>query len=198
VWHALNSAEVLERLGTSRTLGLTAAEAAARLERYGPNRVAEAARTSPWHLLFEQFKNVLVLILLVGAAISVALGHGVEAVAIAVIVLFAVGLGFVQEYRAERAMEALRRMAAPRASVLRDGRLIEVDSDQVVPGDLLQLVTGDRIPADARLIEVVLLKADEASLTGESEAVEKVTEALADEKLPVGDRRRLRGHQHHV
>jgi len=191
VWHALTSADVLEQLGASRTRGLTADEAAARLERYGFNRVTESARTSPWRLLFEQFKNVLVLILLVGAVISVVLGHGVEAVAIAVIVLFAVGLGFVQEYRAERAMEALRRMAAPRASVLRDGRVIEIDSEQVVPGDLVQLVTGDRVPADARLIEVVLLKTDEASLTGESEAVEKATEALADEKLPLGDRRNM-------
>src|SRR5262245_9618358 len=81
-WHALNSAEALEKLGASRTLGLTSAEAAARLERYGPNRVAEAARTSPWQLLFEQFQNVLVIILLVGAAISIALGHQVEAIAI--------------------------------------------------------------------------------------------------------------------
>jgi P-type Ca2+ transporter type 2C len=190
-WHTLTSADVLERLGATRTLGLSSAEAAARLERYGPNRVAESARTSPWRLLFEQFKNLLVIILLVGAAISVVLGHGVEAAAITVIVLFAVGLGFVQEYRAERAMEALRKMAAPRASVLRDGKLIDVDADQVVPGDLLQLVTGDRIPADARLLEVVLLKTDEASLTGESEAVEKVTESLGDEKLPVGDRRNM-------
>jgi Ca2+-transporting ATPase len=88
-------------------------------------------------------------------------------------------------------MEALRKMAAPRASVLRDGKLVEIEADQVVPGDLLQLVTGDRIPADARLLEAVLLKTDEASLTGESEAAEKVTEALADEKLPVGDRRNM-------
>src|SRR5262249_17680559 len=124
-------------------------------------------------------------------AISVALGHEVEAIAIVVIVMFAVGLGFVQEYRAERAMEALRRMAAPRASVVRDGRVIALDSDQVVPGDLLQLVTGDRTPADARLMEVVLLKTDEAPLTGESEPIEKVTEALAEEKLPVGDRRNM-------
>src|SRR5580765_5682849 len=185
VWHTLNSAEALERLGASRSLGLTSAEAATRLERYGPNRVAEAARTSPWRLLFEQFQNVLVIILLVGAAISIALGHQVEAIAIVVIVLFAVGLGFVQEYRAERAMEALRKMAAPRAAVLRDGRLIEVDADQVVPGDVLQLVTGARSPADARGLEAGRLKTDEAGLTGESEATEKVTEALTDEKLPV-------------
>ena len=188
-WHALTSAEVLERLGTSRARGLAAEDAAARLLAYGPNRVAETERASPWRLLFEQFKNILVVILLVGAVISIALGHTVEAVAITVIVLFAVGLGFVQEYRAERAMEALRKMAAPRASVVRDGELIEVDSEHVVPGDLLQLVTGDRIPADARLIEVVLLKTDEASLTGESEGVDKFTESLRDEKLPVGDRR---------
>jgi Ca2+-transporting ATPase len=117
------------------------------------------------------------------------LGHGVEAIAITVIVLFAVGLGFVQEYRAERAMEALRRMAAPRATVIRDGRAIEIDSEQVVPGDLLHLVTGDLIPADARLYEVVLLKTDEAALTGESTPVEKHASALDDGPLPVGDRR---------
>src|SRR5262249_8069360 len=95
-WHALTSADVLERLGGPRTAALPAAGAAARLARHGPNRVAEPERTSPWRLLFEQFKNVLVLILLVGAAISVALGHEVEAIAIVVIVLFAVSLGFVQ------------------------------------------------------------------------------------------------------
>ena len=190
-WHALTSAEVLERLGTTRARGLSTGEAAARLEQYGPNCLAATLRTSPWQLLFEQFKNILVLILLVGAVISMVLGHGVEAAAITVIVLFAVGLGFVQEYRAERAMEALSKMAAPRASVVRDGELVEIDAEQVVPGDLIQLVTGDRIPADARMIEVVLLKTDEASLTGESVPVDKLTESLHDEKLPTGDRRNM-------
>ena len=133
---------------------------------YGPNELRAARRTSPWTILFEQLKNVLIVLLLVATALSAFLGHGVEAVAIAVIVLFAVLLGFVQEYRAERAIEALRQMAAPTATVLRDGEESDIPARDLVPGDVVVLRAGNRVPGDARLIEAVNLQIQEAALTG--------------------------------
>ena len=189
-WHTLSAAETGSRLNSSAA-GLTADEARQRLAEFGPNELQGTARISPWALLAAQFKNVLIVILLVATALSAFLGHAVEAVAITVIVLFAVLLGFVQEYRAERAIEALRRMAAPGATVLRDGQETEVAARDVVPGDVLLLATGDRIAADARLIEAVNLQLQEAALTGESVPVEKRDEALADADLPIGDRRNM-------
>src|SRR3989304_1077326 len=153
-WNALSTTEVLDRL-RSPPSGLTGAEAARRLAEHGPNELQAAHRISPWTLLFEQFKNVLIVILLVATVLSAFLGHGVEAIAITVIVLFAVVLGFVQEYRAERAIEALRQMAAPTATVLRDGDEVEIPARELAPGDVILLRAGDRIPADARLIEAV-------------------------------------------
>jgi len=124
-WHTLSAADACARL-QSTPAGLTGAEAARRLTEYGPNELQVARRISPWAILFEQVRNVLIVILLAATALSAFLGHGVEAVAITVIVLFAVVLGFVQEYRAERAIEALRQMAAPTATVFRDGEETEV------------------------------------------------------------------------
>jgi len=159
--------------------------------RHGLNELQAAQRISPWALLAEQFKNVLIVIMLVATGLSFFLGHGVEAIAIGVIVFFAVGLGFVQEYRSERAIEALRKMAAPEATVLRDGRELKIPARDLVPGDLVLLKAGDRIPADLRLLESVNLKVEEAALTGESLPVEKISEALASSELPLGDRRNL-------
>ena len=189
-WHSLAVAEVGDRLRASPK-GLTADEAQRRLAQCGPNELQAARRISPWALLAAQFGNVLIIILLVATALSAFLGHTVESAVITVIVLFAVLLGFVQEYRAERAIEALRRMAAPGATVLRDGRETEVAARDVVPGDVLLLATGDRIAADARLIEAINLQVQEAALTGESVPVEKRTEALEGADLAIGDRRNM-------
>ncbi|HEX6186341.1 MAG TPA: cation-translocating P-type ATPase [Pyrinomonadaceae bacterium] len=189
-WHALTVEESVARL-KSTPRGLTAEEAARRLEEFGPNELQGASRVSAWAILLEQFKNVLIIILLLATALSAFLGHGVEAVAITVIVLFAVVLGFVQEYRAERAIEALREMAAPGATVIRDGREQRVPARELVPGDLILLATGDKVPADVRLVEAVNLQAVEAALTGESAPVEKHTRPLADERLPTGDRKNM-------
>ncbi len=189
-WHALTPEETLTHVGSAEN-GLTSDEAARRLAKHGPNELAAAERVSPWALLFGQFQNVLVLILLAGALLSGVLGHTVEAIAIAVIVLFAVVLGFIQEYRAERALEALKRMAAPAATVLRDGVERRLPTRELVPGDVVLLAAGDRIPADARLVEAVNLEIEEAALTGESVAVPKVTEALTQGELAVGDRRNM-------
>lgn len=189
-WHTLPIEACFERLRSGRT-GLDQAEAARRLEAHGPNELSGAHRVSPWPILFEQFQNVLILILLFAAVLSAVLGHGVEAVAIGVIVLFAAMLGFVQEYRAERSMEALREMAAPTATVLRNNEEIEVPARELVPGDVILLGPGDRIPGDARLIEAANLRTEEAALTGESLPVEKQAAALPRADLPIGDRTNL-------
>ena len=189
-WHALPADAVLHALGTGHG-GLSAAEARRRYESTGPNALRAARGVSPWTLLAGQFKNVLIVILLAATALSVLLGHGVEAVAITVIVLFAVLLGFVQEYRAERSIEALREMAAPRASVIRDGVEIDLPAREVVPGDLLVLTAGNRVAADARLLQGMNLKAQEAPLTGESTPVEKQADAVHDAAAAVGDRRNM-------
>ncbi|HEU4597289.1 MAG TPA: cation-translocating P-type ATPase [Pyrinomonadaceae bacterium] len=189
-WHTLTVEESFERL-KSAPRGLNAEEAARRLEEFGPNELQASGRVSPWAILLEQFKNVLIIILLCATALSAFLGHGVEAIAITVIVLFAVVLGFVQEYRAERAIEALREMAAPTATVIREGREREVPARELVPGDVVLLATGDKVPADVRLVEAVNLQAVEAALTGESAPVEKHTRPLVDEGLPTGDRKNM-------
>src|SRR5918998_5879442 len=190
LWHTLTVEESFERL-KSTPRGLTAAEAARRLSDFGPNELLAAGRISPWTILLEQFKNVLIVILLFATALSAFLGHGVEAIAITVIVLFAVVLGFVQEYRAERAIEALREMAAPAATVIRDGRERRVPARELVPGDVVLLSTGDKVPADVRLVEAVNMQTVEAALTGESAPVEKHTRPLEDERLPTGDRKNM-------
>ncbi len=189
-WHTLALADVYDRLGTTDN-GLSSEDAARRLAEHGPNELSGSDRTSAWSLLLGQFKNVLILILLVAVGLSALLGHALEAVVIAVILLLAVVLGFVQEYRAERAIEGLRRMAAPVATALRDGEERELAARELVPGDVVRLAAGARVPADARVIEAVNLKLEEAALTGESMPVKKISEPLAARELAVGDRRNL-------
>ncbi|MEK7469690.1 MAG: cation-translocating P-type ATPase [Planctomycetota bacterium] len=190
-WHTLPPAEVLTNLGTDATAGLSGAEVERRRAEYGPNRLAEPEHVAPWRLLLGQFKNVLVIILLVAVVLSAFLGHALEAAAIAVIICFAFVLGFVQEFRAERAIEALRKMAAPRARAVRGGKEEDVAAVDLVPGDVLLLEAGDRMAADARLIEYAGVQADEAPLTGESTPVEKRAEAVPGDAVPVADRRNL-------
>ncbi|HET7723701.1 MAG TPA: HAD-IC family P-type ATPase, partial [Propionibacteriaceae bacterium] len=186
-WYAADVEAVLEKLDSSPA-GLSSAEAASRLRRYGLNELTGHRSVSAWRILLQQFRNVLIIILLVATAISVALGEGVESVVIAVIVVFAVLLGFIQEYRAEQALEALREMASPSAHALRDGHEVEVPTRELVPGDVVALHPGDRVPADGRVVESVNLMVDEAPLTGESSAVAKQSHALPGADLAVGDR----------
>ena len=190
-WHECTADEVARHLATDRERGLTADEAAARVARHGPNELRAAEHVSLWAILGAQLANVLIIILLIAIVLSAVLGHTLEAAAIAVIVVFAVILGLVQEYRAERAIEALRQMAAPTASVLRDGVECEIPARNIVPGDVIVLRAGNRVAADARLIEAVNLQADEAALTGESVPVEKTTPPLPGPALAVGDRRNM-------
>jgi Ca2+-transporting ATPase len=177
-WHKQEISKVLQELNTDVIKGLGNVEAARRLLEHGPNELRESHRVSPWEILVEQFKNILVIILIIAVALSAFLGHGIEAIAIGVIVLFAVLLGFVQEYRAERAIEALRQMAAPTATALRDGEECQLPARELVPGDIVLLRAGDKVPADGRLIEAINLQIEEAALTGESMPVEKHTTPL--------------------
>ena len=189
-WHALALPEVCERLSATPN-GLDAAEARRRLFAIGPNELGHVHRVSPWSVLLAQFQNLLILILLIATAVSAYLGEVVEAIAIGVIVGFAILLGFIQEYRAERAIAALRKMAAPVARVLRGGTETEVPAQDLVPGDVVLLGAGDKVPADGRLVEAINLKLNESALTGESVPVEKVQEQLAGDTLPLAERHNM-------
>lgn len=186
-WHRQEISEVLESLGTDPARGLTADAAKHRLAQYGPNELLAKRRISPWTILLNQVKNVLILVLLAAVGLSAFLGDILEAAVIAAIVLLAVLLGFFQELRAERAIEALREMAAPTATVLRGGGECEVRARDLVPGDILLVQSGDRVPADARLVEAANLKIEESALTGESLPADKTSGPLARD-LELGDR----------
>ncbi len=178
-FHAMKGEETLSALGSSER-GLTSEEAAERLVRYGPNELSEGRKISPLRIFLDQFKDYMVIILIIAAVISAGIGvwkdsteEFLDAGIIMVIVLVNAIFGFVQNYRAEKTMQALRDMAAPKANVIRDGEEKSVPSRELVPGDVIMLSTGDRISADARLLEAANLKTNEASLTGESLPVSK-------------------------
>jgi hypothetical protein len=156
----------------------------------GLNELVEKGKVSAWKILLEQFKNFLIIILLVAVVLSAIMGEVADAIVIFVIVLFAAGLGFIQEYRAERAMEALKKMLSPTITALRGGKEEEVPSKELVPGDILLLEAGDKIPADARLVENHSLRCDEAPLTGESVPVGKDIKPLS-ENVRVSDRKNM-------
>ena len=189
-WHATDIDAIVKHLQTDPLRGLDPAEAKERLARHGMNELATGQRASPVQLFFGQFKNTLIVILLVATVLSAFLGEIVDAAIILLIVLFCAILGFVQEYRAERALDALKRMLAPTIAVLRGGAEQRIPSRELVPGDIILLEAGDRIPADARLIEIHSLKCDEAPLTGESFSVEKGLKLLATDTA-VADRHNL-------
>lgn len=186
-FHALTVRQVLEEL-RSGTGGLDPGEAQARLAAYGPNRLEEKRRHSPLLLLARQFTDLLILVLAVAAIISGFLGEWLDASAIIAIIVLNGIIGFLQEYRAERSLEALKRMTAPRARVVRGGMDMEIDARCLVPGDLLVISEGDRVPADARLLETVALAADEAALTGESVPAHKDATVLCSRDAGLHER----------
>jgi Ca2+-transporting ATPase len=188
--HVKRPEEVMSELKTTAG-GLSRSEAAERLKQYGLNELKAKEGISPWALLFEQFKDTLIIMLVIATIISAFTGNEVEAVVIAIIVIFAVLLGFVQEYKAEKAIDALKKMAALTANVIREGIELEIPTSEIVPGDIFLLSAGDRIPADARIIQAVNLKIDEASLTGESLASEKDHNLTLKEGTPLGDRKNM-------
>jgi Ca2+-transporting ATPase len=189
-WHTLSIDEACRALDSTAD-GLSAAQADLRLQAHGPNELEAPERVSPWRMLAAQFKNVLIVVLLIATAISAALGHAIESIAIAVIVGFAIVLGFVQEFRAERAIAMLRRMVAPTAVVERDGAERTIPATELVPGDVITVTAGAKVPADARLLEAYSLKVDESVLTGESLAVAKRADWIGDTDASLGDRENL-------
>ncbi|MBI4588667.1 MAG: cation-translocating P-type ATPase [Candidatus Rokubacteria bacterium] len=186
-WHQLSGEAALTALKT-RAQGLHAAEARARLAEHGPNVLAEGPRRTPLRLFIGQFTDFMILVLLGAAVISGLIGDFQDGIAIVAIVVLNAAIGFVQEYRAERAMEALKAMAAPTAMVVRGGEPVWVPAAEIVPGDVVLLEAGGIVPADLRLVEAARLKVDESVLTGESVPVEKVARLLHEETLPLGDR----------
>ena len=186
-YHLLPISEIQEMLHTS-SKGLQTAEAEERLKQYGKNELIEKKKKSIFVLLLHQFKDVMVIILLAAAAISFAVGDLKDAIVILIIVVLNAIIGFVQEYRAEKAMEALKKMSAFNATVRREGNIIQLAASELVPGDIIILEAGMSVPADVRLIETHSLKIEEASLTGESNAVEKNTDEITIQNSPLGDR----------
>jgi P-type Ca2+ transporter type 2C len=187
-WHCLSSQEALDRLDSDPHKGLSSGAASASLIRHGPNALEETGRRHPLAMLAAQFTDFMILVLIAAAIIAGLVGEPQDSIAIVVIVLLNGMLGFVQEYRAERAMAALRQMAAPMASVIRDGEIRQIPAPELVPGDIVKLEAGNIVPADMRLLELSSLKVNESALTGESQAVEKRVAHLDEADLPLGDR----------
>jgi Ca2+-transporting ATPase len=192
-WHTLETKEAASRLGTSVETGLSETDAGSRLLEFGPNVIREEKRAHPAMLFLNQFRDFMIYVLLAAAVISAVppLREYVDAAVIMFIVVANAILGFAQEYRAEKALESLRSLSAPTARVLREAGEKVIPSSELVPGDVIMLEAGDRIPADARLLEAHSLRAEESSLTGESQAVEKSPHSLPGADLPLGDRRNM-------
>lgn len=187
-WYLYKPRQVSEMLDTHIEKGLTQDEVIARMKKYGPNELSGKRGLTIWEMLLGQFKDFLVLILIGASIVSLVVNELIDSIVILVIVILNAILGAVQESRANKALEALKKMAAPTTSVIRDGEFQEVPASELVPGDLVVLETGDYIPADLRLTESVNLKIEEASLTGESVPVEKSADAVFTEEIPLGDR----------
>lgn len=193
-WHAMEIEETVKQLDSKQT-GLTQEEVQKRLQQYGFNELQKEEGTSPIKMFLKQFTDMLIIILLIAMFLSIgtAVYQGTmeeiyDAIVIFAIILACAVLGFVEEYRSEKALEALKKMTAPTAMVLRDGKEVKIETSDIVPGDIILLYTGDKVSADARLLESFNLKIDEASLTGESSPVNKNTTALPEE-TPLSDRR---------
>lgn len=188
-WHALDLNDVLEKLITCAHAGLSSGEAESRLEQHGFNQLTEAPRPSFLIMVLEQLKSFVVLLLIAASIISAILGEWVDATAIIAIVILNTVLGVIQESRAEEALAALKKMAAPEAQVMRDGHRQMIPSRNLVPGDIVFLEAGNFVPADVRLLETVNLKIDEAALTGESVAVQKNYSEILSHDASIGDRK---------
>ena len=188
-WHAISGDETLAKLATELEKGLTDTEAEKRLLEYGPNQLTEGKRTTFIQMVLRQLNNFVVILLIVASIISAFLGEYIDASAIIAIVVLNTVMGVVQENRAEQALATLKKLAAPDAQVLRNGRRVTIPSHQLVPGDIVFLEAGYFIPADVRLLEAVNLRVEEAALTGESVPVQKNASLVLDNKASLGDRK---------
>lgn len=189
-WHTKTAEHTLQELQSSKS-GLTNEEAKKRLILYGPNELKETVKRTHLQMLLDQFKDFMIIVLVVAAIISGILGEVADTIAIIVIVVINAVIGFIQEYRAEKAMAALKKLAAPFATVIRDNHRENIPIAEIVPGDLVSIEAGNSIPADMRLIEVAQLKVEEAALTGESVPIEKHLDVIDDEMAALGDRKNM-------
>ncbi|MEW6066988.1 MAG: cation-translocating P-type ATPase [Nitrospirota bacterium] len=189
-WHQKNIEDTINELRSSLR-GISEDEVRKRLEQYGPNELKETKKKTPFMMLLDQFKDFMIIVLIAAAIISGFIGELSDTIAIVVIVVLNAIIGFIQEYRAEKAVAALKKMAAPIATAMRNGIPANIPAHQLVPGDIVILETGKVVPADMRIIEAAQLKVEEATLTGESVPVEKHIKPLHDEHLPIGDRKNM-------
>lgn len=187
-WHSLTPAQTASELASDLESGLSSAEAQARLVQHGANKLPEPQATSPWRIFFEQFKSVMTILLVAAAGIAFVLGDELEAISILVVLLLNALLGFVNEYRAEKSVQALKALTVPLAKVIRDGTSREIPAADLVPGDVILFEAGDRIPADARLVEAWNLRLDESALTGESLPAEKDSQTVLPVEAPLAER----------
>ncbi len=186
-WHSISTDDALRQLG-SNAAGLDDAAVQQKLTEFGKNVLTGKKKINPLVIFIRQFLNVMILVLVVAAVISFFIGEGSDTIVIIVIIILNAIIGFIQEYRAEKAMDALQKMSTPTARVLRDHNTVEIPVEEIVPGDIVLLEAGNTVPADMRLLEVVSLKANEASLTGESNPIDKTTHELPGDDIVVGDR----------
>ena len=187
-WHAVAADSVISRLKTNRARGLDPHEASQRLSLYGPNRLPEGKKRGPFVRFLAQLNNILVYVLLAAGFVKLMVGLWLDAAVILSVVILNALLGFFQEGKAEKALDSIRNMLSAEARALRGGESRLIPAEELVPGDVVLLESGDRIPADLRLVDVKNLRAEEAALTGESVPIDKTTGAVA-EKATVGDRR---------
>ncbi len=188
-WHSMTADEVLSKLDSNHE-GISSKQAKERLSQQGPNQLESPTKPSPLRIFIGKFKDYMVLVLIFAAIISFIAGETTNAYVILGIVVLVAIIGFVQEYKAEKAMEALREMVAPEADVIRDGRLSTIPAAELVFGDVIFLEAGDKVPADGRILEESSLQVIESSLTGESQAVEKMALPLP-ERLALADRKNM-------
>ncbi len=189
-WYQLSVREVLQKLGTSES-GLTAEEAKKRLDRYGPNKLAEEEKISRFKILLHQFTSPLIYILLIAGVVTILLKEYIDSGVIFAVVILNAIIGYIQEYKAEESVRALKKMVVPKARVIRDGKEREINSEELVPGDIVLLASGTKVPADLRLLHAIELKIEEAMLTGESLPSEKSTHAIKEENLTPGDQKNI-------
>ena len=190
-WHTLTADDVMNQLNADSTTGLSERDAAHRLQEHGPNRLLEKPPRSIWLLLLDQFKGFLILVLIGAAVLAGTIGDMKDSMAILVVVLINALLGFYQEYRAEQSLAALKKMLAPEAEVRRNGKTSMLSAEQLVPGDIVLLDSGDRVPADGRVIVAHNFEVDESSLTGESHTVGKRSKALLNKNAPLAERNNM-------
>lgn len=190
-WHTLDAGQVLAQFGTDMARGLSTDEAARRLEKYGPNALAESRKKTLIQVFLEQFQDLMVIILIAAAVISLISGEAESAIVIFAVLLLNAVLGTVQHFKAEKSLESLKAMSAPATKVLREGSRAVIPSAQIVPGDIVELEAGDMIAADGRILENFSLKVNESALTGESEGVEKTADTIPMADLALGDRKNM-------